>query len=235
MPIRRDGAAEHLLQTHGLRAQLQFIREVLLGLAHLVLHRFGPPPPLLALERDAVRIGMELHHVAFPRDPQRMGDHGEAAKDQQIAPALAKRLVVGAAVHQAALHRAPVSYTHLDVYKRQPMSSGIRFAQTCSGWESIPRPSRRSWGTQISQRRLTSIRTWKRKCSANKSEDWETAYHLLGRDTRRLERCLGCLTKKERGMAIHSLHPRVHHLHHILHHLRVEIWTEMEGCVNNDI
>ena len=51
---------------------------------------------------------MELHHVAFPRDPQRMGDHGEAAKDQQIAPALAKRLVVGAAVHQAALHRAQI-------------------------------------------------------------------------------------------------------------------------------
>ena len=44
----RDIAAEHLLQTHGLSAELQGVRGVLLGLAALVLHRVRLPQAISA-------------------------------------------------------------------------------------------------------------------------------------------------------------------------------------------
>lgn len=50
-----------------------------------------------------------------------------------------------------------------------------------------------------------------------------TAYHLSKQGMRRFGHYVDCLTRKQRGMAIRSLHHRVHRLHHILCHLQVAI------------
>ena len=51
----RNLTAQHLLQTHGLGAQLKLIGTVLLGPAPLVLHRKGLPQPFLTPKGNAPR------------------------------------------------------------------------------------------------------------------------------------------------------------------------------------
>ena len=51
---------------------------------------------------------MELHHITCPGDAQRGRDNGQPPEDQEIAPALPRLLIVGAAVEQVALYRAQI-------------------------------------------------------------------------------------------------------------------------------
>ena len=62
-------ADEDFFQAHGLSAQLKLVAVVLLGLAPLVFHRIGQPAAFPAMERHALGILMEFHHVASPGQP----------------------------------------------------------------------------------------------------------------------------------------------------------------------
>ena len=73
------------------------------GLTLFELSGIEPNPRI-----DSVRAGAELYHVALAGQSQRVGNDGEAAKDERIAAALAGGFIVGATVQKAALHRAQV-------------------------------------------------------------------------------------------------------------------------------
>mgnify|MGYP006932085450 FL=1 len=78
------------------------------GTAPLIFHGGWSPQPGFSPERDAVWVGMKLHHVAFSRYAQPGGYHRKSPEDQHIPPALPLLGVMGPLVEQAPLYRAQV-------------------------------------------------------------------------------------------------------------------------------
>jgi hypothetical protein len=74
----RDRDEEHLLQTDRLRAELDPVTVVRLGLAPLVLHGEGQP--------GTVRLPMELHNVGLPDQPQTERSERHPIVDPDITP-----------------------------------------------------------------------------------------------------------------------------------------------------
>ena len=68
----------------------------------------GQIASLLSMQRHAAGVPAKLHHVADPADPQPVGGDAHAADDQQIAPPLPGRGVVGLPVEGLPLHRPDV-------------------------------------------------------------------------------------------------------------------------------
>lgn len=103
--------------------QLQLVRLMGLGPAPLVLHREGEPKSFFSVEGYALWVGVELHHITFPGDAQRGRDNGQPPEDQEIAPALPRLLIVGAAVEQIALHRAKIVLPLLFDVDQRPLAA----------------------------------------------------------------------------------------------------------------
>ena len=76
----RDRDREHLLQTDRLRAELDPVAVVRLGLSSLVLDGEGKP--------GAVRLPVELHDVGLPDQPQTQRPERHAVIDADVAPGL---------------------------------------------------------------------------------------------------------------------------------------------------
>ena len=91
----RDIAAQHILQAHGLSAELERIAGILPGLAPLVFHGIGLPQPLPSGKRDAGASPAIFQHIALAGNPQPGREHADPPGDHQISPALLERGVVG--------------------------------------------------------------------------------------------------------------------------------------------
>ena len=104
----RDLAAEHFLQTHGLGAQLQLVAAVLFGVAALILDRIGQPCALVPVQRHAAFVPVKLHDVTLAAEAERQRVNMQAARDDRVAAAFAKLLVMGALVQKRALRGAQV-------------------------------------------------------------------------------------------------------------------------------
>lgn len=76
--------------------------------AVLILDGEGQIASLLPVQRHAAGVPAKLHHVAGPADPQPVGGDAHTADDQQIAPPLPGRGVVGLPVEGFPLHRPDV-------------------------------------------------------------------------------------------------------------------------------
>ena len=101
-------ADQHLLQGHCLRTELQAVGVVLLRGAVFILHRHGEPAALLSLQRDTIRVGAELHHIAGPGQAQPVADDPHAAHRQQVTPLFPKGIVVAPFMQQLPLDGAQV-------------------------------------------------------------------------------------------------------------------------------
>ncbi|MPM64278.1 hypothetical protein SDC9_111164 [bioreactor metagenome] len=104
----RNGADQHLLQTHGLRTELQLVRIPRLGFTPLVLHRHRLPKTLLPVKRNSGIVQIKFHHIASTGDSQRSGKDPHPPNDQQIAPAFGGLRIVGALMKQVSVHRAQI-------------------------------------------------------------------------------------------------------------------------------
>ena len=124
----RDAANQHLLERHGLRAQLQAVGVFVLGAAVFVLNRQDRPPAALALQGDTAGILAKFHHVADAGKLQAVGDHPQAPHGQKIPPALIEAFVVAARMFQPAFCRAAVFgplFFHVDERPLPPAEAKV--------------------------------------------------------------------------------------------------------------
>lgn len=91
----RDITAEHILQAHGLRAELQGVAVIFLGSSALVLHGIGHPKPFPSRKRDPFLPPMILQDIALSGNSKLRRIDADAALDQQISPTFLKFPVVG--------------------------------------------------------------------------------------------------------------------------------------------
>ena len=91
--------------------------------AGVTCHRIGLPQPVLPLYGNSVRYGVKLHHIALAGQAQGRGEHGQAAEDQGVPPALPERCVVSPAVEHAALHGAQILLPLLLQVDQRPLAA----------------------------------------------------------------------------------------------------------------
>jgi hypothetical protein len=60
-----DVSAEHLFQTQGLSAELDFVASIPLGTAALILHWERTPQPVQIRKGNAVQGAMKLHYIGL--------------------------------------------------------------------------------------------------------------------------------------------------------------------------